>query len=206
MKMKVLFVVVLFALSGPVLAKAYRWIDGNGDIHYDEAPPADARDVQEIMVDMPPPPLPEKDSTTEPGPPVAGKAIAEQAADTAEAKNTTNDKVDPEVQKKCEAAVSLFPEFRQELEAKLKQKLKDGKITQESYDSFIGFKPDAKQNLSTTECEADYANVPESKTLIDCLAGAEAKASQAVNCMIMARIDDLIKMDEDKTKQESAPH
>lgn len=205
MNIKVLLVIVLFVSSGPVLAKAYRWFDENGDVHYDEAPPADARDIQEIQVDMPPPPLPAKEHETEIGP-IDEKAGTDQQASPAEVNNAATSKVDPEVQKKCDAAVQLFPEFRHELETRLKQKLKDGKITQESFDNFVGAKSDVSSSLSHSKCESDYAAIAEAKTLIDCLAGAEGKASQAVNCMIMARVDDLIKMDEGKAKQESDPH
>jgi Domain of unknown function (DUF4124) len=55
MKNRFLFVVVFLALSFPVAADIYKWVDANGKVHYSNTPPPEVKGTK-VKVDDPAPP------------------------------------------------------------------------------------------------------------------------------------------------------
>ena len=55
MKKKFLFVVMFLALSFPVAADIYKWVDANGKVHYSNTPPPEVKGTK-VKVDDPAPP------------------------------------------------------------------------------------------------------------------------------------------------------
>ena len=63
MKNRFLFVVMFFALSLPVSADIYKWVDSNGKVHYSNTPPPDVKGTK-VKVDDPAPANPDSASAT----------------------------------------------------------------------------------------------------------------------------------------------
>lgn len=185
MNVKFLLVVVLLAISSQVMAKAYRWVDEDGKTHYSDAPPPQVSDkVQEIKIDLPPPP-----ASSPPVDSVDKSASTSGDSSGKDGRDAGKKTEEPKLADKCRKALQLSPKAMKKAMELLKEKYKSGKMSKEELEE-AEKKFKSVKTPSQSECEAGYKTDASLRNVVDCFANADGDPETGLFCIAFVKAMD----------------